>query len=90
MSPEKIGASAGMIATTARTGGAMGVALSATLFGYLLSAAGLSGGQIESPESWRAAPEIFMGAFSTTIFVLNFFTLIAVFFSAVRGARHAY
>jgi EmrB/QacA subfamily drug resistance transporter len=90
VSPEKIGASAGMIATTARTGGAMGVALSATLFGYLLSAAGLSGGQIESPESWRAAPEIFMGAFSTTIFVLNFFTLIAVFFSAVRGARHAY
>ncbi len=90
VSPEKIGASAGMIATTARTGGAMGVALSATLFGYLLSAAGLSGGQIESPESWRAAPEIFMGAFSTTIFVLNFFTLIAVFFSAVRGTRHAY
>jgi EmrB/QacA subfamily drug resistance transporter len=90
VSPEKIGASAGMIATTARTGGAMGVALSATLFGYLLSAAGLSGGQIESPESWRAAPEIFMGAFSTTIFVLNFFTLIAVFFSSVRGTRHAY
>jgi EmrB/QacA subfamily drug resistance transporter len=90
VSPEKIGASAGMIATTARTGGAMGVALSATLFGYLLSAAGLSGGQIESPESWRAAPEIFMGAFSTTIFFLNFFTLIAVFFSAVRGTRHAY
>src|SRR5262245_3282328 len=90
VSPEKIGASAGMIATTARTGGAMGVALSATLFGYLLSAAGLSGGQIESPGSWRAAPEIFMGAFSTTIFVLNFFTLIAVVFSAVRGTRHAY
>jgi EmrB/QacA subfamily drug resistance transporter len=86
-SPEKIGASAGMIATTARTGGAMGVALSATLFGYLLSAAGLSGSQIESSASWRAAPETFMGAFSTTIFVLNLFTLIAVFFSAIRGNR---
>ncbi len=36
VSQEKIGAAAGMIATTARTGGAMGVALSATLFGYLL------------------------------------------------------
>ena len=35
---DKIGAAAGMIATTARTGGAMGVALSATLFGYLLAA----------------------------------------------------
>jgi uncharacterized protein (DUF58 family) len=90
VNPEKIGAAAGMIATTARTGGAMGVALSATLFGYLLSAAGLSGSQVESPESWRAAPEIFMGAFSTTIFVLNFFTMIAVLFSAVRGTRQEY
>ena len=87
VSPEKIGAAAGMIATTARTGGAMGVALSATLFGYLLSAAGLSGSQIESPESWRAAPGTFMSAFSTTIFALNFFTLLAVVFSASRGER---
>ena len=39
--PEKLGAAAGMIATTARTGGAMGVALSATLFGYFLAAAGV-------------------------------------------------
>ena len=38
VSSDKIGAAAGMIATTARTGGAMGVALSATLFGYLLAA----------------------------------------------------
>ena len=87
VSSEKIGAAAGMIATTARTGGAMGVALSATLFGYLLSAAGLSGGQVGSPESWRAAPATFLGAFSTTIFVLNFFALLAVLFSAVRGER---
>jgi EmrB/QacA subfamily drug resistance transporter len=87
VSQERIGAAAGMIATTARTGGAMGVALSATLFGYLLAAAGLSGSQIESPESWRAAPGTFMSAFSTTIFVLNFFTLLAVVFSASRGER---
>jgi MFS family permease len=84
---EKIGAAAGMIATTARTGGAMGVALSATLFGYVLAVAGLGGSQIESPEIWRAAPETFMHAFSTTIYVLNGFTLLAVLFSAVRGER---
>jgi EmrB/QacA subfamily drug resistance transporter len=83
--PATIGAAAGMIATTARAGGAMGVALSATLFGYLLAAAGLSGGQIASPEGWRAAPEIFMKSFSTTIYALNAFTLLAVFFSAIRG-----
>ena len=87
VSPATIGAAAGMIATTARAGGAMGVALSATLFGYLLSAAGLSSSQIASSESWRAAPDIFMKSFSTTIYVLNFFTLLAVLFSAVRGKR---
>jgi len=87
VSPDKIGAAAGMIATTARAGGAMGVALSATLFGYLLSAAGLSSSQIESSESWRSAPDSFMDSFSTTIYVLCFFTLLAVLFSAVRGKR---
>jgi EmrB/QacA subfamily drug resistance transporter len=87
VSGEKIGAAAGMIATTARTGGAMGVALSATLFSSLLSAAGLSGSQIGAPESWRAAPQTFMGSFSTTIYALNFFALLAVFLSALRGRR---
>ena len=87
VNPEKIGAAAGMIATTARTGGAMGVALSATVFGYLLSVAGMSGSQIGLPESWRAAPETFMSSFSVTIYILNFFTLLAVFSSAIRGKR---
>jgi hypothetical protein len=87
VTPATIGAAAGMIATTARAGGAMGVALSATLFGYLLSAAGLSSSQIASPESWRAAPEVFMTSFSRTIYVLNFFTLLAVVSSAVRGKK---
>lgn len=86
---ERIGAAAGMIATTARTGGAMGVALSATLFGYLLDGAGVPSSQVNSPEGWRAAPEIFMSGFSTTIFVLSGFTALAVFLSAVRGARRA-
>jgi MFS family permease len=84
---EKIGAAAGMIATTARTGGAMGVALSATLFGYLLASVGLTGAQIGAPESWHAAPETFLHAFSMTIYALNFFTFVAVLCSAVRGQR---
>jgi EmrB/QacA subfamily drug resistance transporter len=87
VSSEKLGAAAGMIATTARAGGAMGVALSATLFGYLLSGAGLSASQVNAPESWRTAPEIFMAAFSSTIYVLSGFTLLAVFSSAIRGAK---
>jgi MFS family permease len=87
VSSEKLGAAAGMIATTARTGGAMGVALSATLFGYLLSSAGLTDNQVNSPAGWRTAPDIFMNSFSTTIYVLSAFTLIAVFSSAVRGAK---
>jgi len=87
VSSEKLGAAAGMIATTARTGGAMGVALSATFLGYLLSGAGLTSSQVNSPESWRAAPEIFIGAFSSTIYVLAVLTLLAVFSSAVRGAK---
>jgi EmrB/QacA subfamily drug resistance transporter len=87
VSSEKLGAAAGMIATTARTGGAMGVALSATLFGYLLSSAGLTDNQVNSPAGWRTAPDIFMNSFSMTIYVLSAFTLIAVFSSAVRGAK---
>jgi EmrB/QacA subfamily drug resistance transporter len=87
VSLDRIGAAAGMIATTARTGGALGVALSATLFGYLLDSAGVTGGQINSPEGWRTAPEIFMRGFSTTIYALSCFTVLAVFSSAVRGTR---
>ena len=84
---DKLGAASGMIATTARTGGAMGVALSATLFSYLLSAAGLGQAQIESPQSWSAVPQTFIGAFSHTIHIVNLFTLVAVFLSALRGPR---
>lgn len=84
---DKIGAAAGMIATTARTGGAMGVALSATLFGSILAGAGLAASQVNAPSSWRAAPELFMAGFSTTIYALSCFTLLAVFTSAVRGSK---
>ena len=84
---DKLGAAAGMIATTARTGGAMGIALAATLFSSLLSATGLSGALIESPKSWSAAPQIFMDAFSHTVLIVNGFSLLALLFSALRGPR---
>ena len=86
---DKIGAAAGMIATTARAGGAMGVALSATLFGHLVGSAGFSSAQIGEVETWRAAPEVFMQGFRTTIYALNFFTALAIVFSAIRGQKRA-
>jgi hypothetical protein len=76
-----------MNATTARTGGALGIASSATLFTYFLSAGGLSGAAIESPQTWSATPELFIRSFNHTVQVVNFFTLLSVFFSAVRGGR---
>jgi hypothetical protein len=84
---DKLGTASGMNTTTARTGGAMGVALSATLFTYGLAAAGLPRTQIESPQSWGSAPDIFVHSFNHTIHIVNFFTLLSVFFSAVRGPR---
>ncbi|HTN73312.1 MAG TPA: MFS transporter [Methylomirabilota bacterium] len=84
---DKLGTASGMNTTTARTGGAMGVALSATLFTYGLTAAGLSSLQIESPVSWGASPEIFIRSFNHTVHIVNFFTLLSVFFSIVKGSR---
>jgi EmrB/QacA subfamily drug resistance transporter len=84
---DKVGTASGMNTTTARTGGAMGVALSATLFTYGLATAGLSPLQIESPQSWGAAPEIFVRSFNHAVHIVNVFTLLSVFFSAVRGSR---
>jgi EmrB/QacA subfamily drug resistance transporter len=84
---EKVGVASGMNTTTARTGGAMGIALSATLFTYGLAAAGLTPAQIESPQSWGSAPDIFIRSFNHTVHIVNFFTLLSVFFSAVRGKR---
>ncbi len=85
---EKVGVASGMNTTTARTGGAMGIALSATLFTYGLAAAGLTREQIMSPQSWGTAPDIFIRSFNHTVHIVNFFTLLSVFFSAVRGRRH--
>ena len=84
---DQVGTASGMNTTAARTGGAMGVALSATLFTYGLTAAGLSSLQIESPQGWGTSPEIFVRSFNRTVHIVNFFTLLSVFFSAVRGSR---
>jgi EmrB/QacA subfamily drug resistance transporter len=87
VTPDKIGAAAGMIATTARTGSAIGVVMASTLFSAMLSAAGLSPVQIESPHSWSAMPESVIDSFNYTIHILNALTLLAVFFSGARGSR---
>jgi EmrB/QacA subfamily drug resistance transporter len=84
---DKVGTASGMNTTAARTGGAMGVALSATLFTYGLTSAGLTRAQVESPQSWGDVPEIFVRSFNHTVHLVNLFTLLAVFFSAVRGRR---
>lgn len=83
---DKAGAASGMTVTTARIGAATGTAVSATLFTHGLASAGLTEMEIESPQSWGAVPEIFNQTFSHTIHVINFFTLLSVLFSAVRGA----
>ncbi len=87
VSREKVGVASGMNTTTARTGGAMGIALSATLFTYGLAAAGLTPEQIMSPQNWGTAPDVFIRSFNHTVHIVNFFTLLSVFFSAVRGSR---
>jgi EmrB/QacA subfamily drug resistance transporter len=84
---DKIGSASGLTATTARTGGALGVALASALFTYMLNGAGLSQTQIESPRSWSSAAELVIGPFSHTVHIINLFTLLAVFFAAVKGTR---
>jgi len=55
VSRAQVGAASGMTVTTARIGGAIGIALSGALMTYALGASGLTPEQIESPESWSAA-----------------------------------
>ena len=54
---------------------------------YALRANGLTSAQIESPESWSAAPEQFINAFSFTAHFINGFALLAILFSAMRGGN---
>src|SRR6185436_8308118 len=84
---DQAGAASGMTVTTARVGGAIGIALSGAVMTYALSAGGLTLSQIESPESWSAAPRQFLHAFSFTAHFLNAFALLAVLFSLLRGGK---
>jgi EmrB/QacA subfamily drug resistance transporter len=84
---DKVGAAAGMTVTTARIGGAIGIALSGALLTYALSASGLPTRQVESPQSWGAYPDAFLNAFSYTVHAVNAFALLAIIFSAVRGGQ---
>jgi EmrB/QacA subfamily drug resistance transporter len=84
---DKVGAAAGMAITTGRLGASCGVALSTTLFTYGLTIAGLTRSQIEFPQSWGLFPDAFMRTFNHTVHIINFFTLLSILFSAVRGGR---
>jgi EmrB/QacA subfamily drug resistance transporter len=85
VSRDQVGAASGMTVTTARIGGAIGIALSGAIMTYALSAGGLTPEQIESPGSWSAAPDQFLNAFGFTAHFVNAFALLAVVFSTLRG-----
>jgi EmrB/QacA subfamily drug resistance transporter len=87
VSRDQVGAASGMTVTTARIGGAIGIALSGAIMTHALSASGLSAEQIESPESWSSKPQQFLAAFAFTVHWLNAFALLAIVFSALRGGR---
>jgi EmrB/QacA subfamily drug resistance transporter len=87
VSRDQTGAASGMTVTTARVGGAIGIALAGAIMTYALGAHGLTPEEIESPESWSAAPRQFLSAFSFTAHFLNGFALLAVLFSMLRGGN---
>jgi EmrB/QacA subfamily drug resistance transporter len=86
---EKVGAAAGMAVTTGRIGASCGVAFCTTLFTYGLTIAGLTRSQVEMPEIWGSFPNAFMSTFNHTVHIINFFTLLSVLFSAVRGGKRS-
>jgi EmrB/QacA subfamily drug resistance transporter len=87
VSRDQIGAASGMTVTTARIGGAIGIALSGALMTYALDAGGLTAEQIESPESWSQAPDKFLNAFSFTTQSVSAFALLAIVCAALRGGN---
>lgn len=84
---DQVGAASGMTVTTARVGGAIGIALSGAIMTSALTAGGLTLQQIESPGSWTAAPEQFLNAFSFTVHFVNGLALLAIVCSVLRGDR---
>lgn len=84
---DNVGAASGMTVTTARIGGAIGIALSGAILTYLLSASGLTSEQIESPQSWSAHPDTFLKAFNATVHIINGFALFSIFFSVAQRPK---
>jgi EmrB/QacA subfamily drug resistance transporter len=84
---DKVGAASGMTVTTARIGGAIGIALSGALMTYALSANGLTPQQIETPETWTTSPEVFLQSFKFTVHFINTFAVLSVFFALIRGPQ---
>lgn len=82
---DKVGAASGMTVTTARIGGAIGIAVAGAIMTYALTVNGLTPAQIESPTSWSTSPQVFLEAFKFTVHLVNGFALFAIFFSFVRG-----
>jgi EmrB/QacA subfamily drug resistance transporter len=84
---DKVGAASGMTVTTARVGGAMGIALSGAVMTYALGLNGLTPQEIETPESWAAAPKVFLGSFQFTVHFINAFALLSAVFALMRGRQ---
>ncbi|MGH7928009.1 MAG: hypothetical protein ACREQV_09460, partial [Candidatus Binatia bacterium] len=79
------GAASGMTVTTARIGGAIGIALSGAIMTYALTASGLAPEQIETSDAWTTSPKVFLESFKLTVHFINAFALLAVFFALIRG-----
>ncbi|HWO43283.1 MAG TPA: MFS transporter [Candidatus Eisenbacteria bacterium] len=89
VSRDQVGAASGMTITTARVGGAIGIALSGAILTHVLRRSGLTTAEIEAPQSWSTSPLLFLTAFSFTVHLLNAFAVLAIVFSAMRGAKQA-
>lgn len=84
---DKVGAASGMTLTTARVGGAIGIALSGAVMTYALAAAGLTPRQIEAPDAWTTLPAVFLKSFNFTVHCINSFAVLAVLFAFIRGRQ---
>jgi len=84
---DKVGAASGMTLTTGRVGGAIGIALSGAMMTHALAAHGLTPRQIETPDAWTTAPEVFLDSFRFTVHFINSLAVLSVLFAFMRGPR---
>jgi EmrB/QacA subfamily drug resistance transporter len=84
---DKIGVASGMTVTTARIGGAIGIALSGAVMTYALGANGLTPHEIETPETWTTSPQVFLDSFKFTVHFINAFAVFSAVFALMRGRQ---